>query len=177
MSRRSLCLFVLLLAGCTRPLPDGPSATEGPDGRIKVALIDETGFGRVLDKHRGQVVLVDFWATWCGPCKELFPHTVDLHGKYADRGLAVVSVSLDDPDNRSAVHAFLVRKGATFDNFISRYGVGPESFEVFQIDDGAVPHLKLYGRDGRLRKVFAPGSAPLDPELIEREVVGLLDES
>ena len=47
--------------------------------------------------------MVDAWATWCGPCKENFPHVVEMHQKYAGKGLAVVSLSLDDRDKPEKV--------------------------------------------------------------------------
>src|SRR5262245_57932683 len=70
---------------------------------------------------QGKVVLIDVWGSFCAPCKEKFPAVVALHGKYAGRGLAVVSVSVDTPDDvdaRSAARDFLVRQKATFRNVI-----------------------------------------------------------
>ncbi len=49
-----------------------------------------------LSAYRGKVVLLDFWATWCDPCREETPHFVELQQKYADRGLQVIGVSMDD---------------------------------------------------------------------------------
>ena len=76
---------------------------------VRVANIDE--YRATLAKLRGKVVLVDFWATWCPSCVEQFPHTVELHRKYAERGLAVVSVSLDEPEAEPQVREFLGRQG------------------------------------------------------------------
>jgi thiol-disulfide isomerase/thioredoxin len=120
------------------------------------------------------VVLVEFWATWCAPCVKLFPRTVELHQSLADHGLAVISVSMDDTDSREAVLRFLRSRGATFENFISQYGLGSEGFDAFDINDGALPHLKVYGRDGRLQETFASGSQPLEAEPIERAIADLL---
>ncbi|MGB8063878.1 MAG: TlpA disulfide reductase family protein [Candidatus Sulfotelmatobacter sp.] len=49
-----------------------------------------------LSAYRGKVVLLDFWATWCDPCREETPHFVELQQKYADRGLQIIGVSMDD---------------------------------------------------------------------------------
>ncbi len=135
-------------------------------------IIDKTGFADVLAKHRGQVVLVDFWATWCGPCREFFPHTVELHRRLADRGLVVISMSVDDPEDEDAARKFLTDQRATFENYLSQYGTGSESFEAFELS--GVPHLKLYDREGRLQKSFPAPGQPVDPGEVDRAVEELL---
>ena len=155
--------LALLLAGCP-----------APQQQVTVRVIDEAELAAVRQRHLGKVVLVDYWATWCRPCVELFPHTVELHNRFAPRGLAVISVSLDDPGELSAVRAFLDRRAATFDNFISKYGTGPQSLEAFEIDDGAVPHFKFYDRNGKLHKALSSGGRPIDPLQIDRAVEELL---
>jgi len=124
-------------------------------------------------------VLVDFWATWCVPCVENFPHTVEWYRKYADRGLVCVSVSFDDPDqqgqNERALQ-FLKDQGATFINLISRYGADAKSFDEFDIGGGGIPHYKLYDRQGNLVGSFGNDDPdhPLDPAEIEQAIVAAL---
>ena len=77
-----------------------------------------------------------------------------MHHKYAEKGLAVISVSVDDPDARESVHEFLTKHGAAFDNLLSRSGASDEAFTAFEIQSGAVPHYKLYDRKGKVRKQF-----------------------
>jgi len=165
--RLALAITVLLAAGCAgRPSP--------PADEVTLRSIDASGLAQALQKHRGQVVLVDFWATWCGPCLELFPHTVELHRRYGGNGLAVITVSLDDPDNRPAVRKFLGHSGATTENYLSIYGVGPAAFEAFAIADGALPHVRLYDRQGNLHTTFASGGKAIDPKRVERAVEEIL---
>jgi thiol-disulfide isomerase/thioredoxin len=59
------------------------------------ALPDLTGKSINFSQYDGKVVLVDFWATWCPPCRRSIPHLSELHGKYSDRGFEVVGISLD----------------------------------------------------------------------------------
>lgn len=158
--------FLVLLA-CGRdsrpiPLPE-----------TSLLEIDAPGLDRLLEKHRGKVVLVDFWATWCGPCVEMLPHTVELQNRFRVLGLVVVAVSLDDPDNESAVRRLLGRHGATTENYLARYGVGPEAFSAFRLENGALPHLRLYDRQGNLLRTFTAGDAP-DPREVEGAVIELL---
>jgi thiol-disulfide isomerase/thioredoxin len=127
---------------------------------ITVEVVDRAGYDQAIAKHRGKVVLVDFWATWCGPCKEAFPHTVELSRRFAADGLAVVSCSLDefDESNESEVRAevldFLKDQGATFNNLLAKPGPSGDAFEEFQILGGTIPQFKLYDRDGKLYKNF-----------------------
>ena len=151
------------------PPPSAPTAII-----VRVAGVDE--YRSTLSKLRGKVVLVDFWATWCPSCVEQFPQTVETYRNYADRGLAVISVSLDDPEDEAKVRAFLIDKGARFDNLLSKYGNGVEAMEAFGLS-GAVPCYKVYDRSGELRHEFVvdPGAPrQFTPADVEAAVVALL---
>lgn len=152
------------------------SGPQAPAQDVTLRTLDETRFAEVLKQYRGRVVLVDFWATWCRPCKELFPHTVQLYRDLADRGLAVVSVSVDPPESEAEVLRFLVAQGATFDNFIASRGGSGDAVELLDIDDGTLPHLKLLDRSGRVRKTFPRPFSPVDPAEVEQAVEELLGE-
>src|SRR3954467_13276981 len=86
--------------------------------------LDPIGYSDLIAELRGlkgKVVLVDVWGTFCAPCMEKFPHVVALHQKYARAGLAVISVSVDPPDDadaKAAAQDFLTRQRATFRNVL-----------------------------------------------------------
>ena len=113
------------------------------------------------------------WGSFCAPCKEKFPAVVALHGKYAGRGLAVVSVSVDTPDDvdaRSAARDFLVRQKATFRNVILS-----DKAEVWQAKwkiDGP-PLLFLFDKRGRLAGRW---EGKFDASAVDKKVAELLDE-
>ena len=71
------------------PAPD--ISLPGPDGKM-----------RKLSDYKGKVVLIDFWASWCGPCRKANPHVVEIYNKYKGQGFDVFSVSLDGIDSRTA---------------------------------------------------------------------------
>ena len=122
---------------------------------------------------RGRVVLVDVWGTFCPPCKEKFPAIVALHGKYSGRGLAVITVSVDSPDDsdaKAAARDFLVRQRATFRNVHLS-----DKAEVWQAKwkiDGP-PLLFLFDQQGRLA---ARWDGKFDPAEVEKKVAALVAE-
>ena len=140
-------------AALSDPAGDAEAMTDGMS-HVTLRVADRGMFDEVLASHKGKPVLVDFWATWCLSCVEQFPHTVELYGKYADQGLAVVSVSLDEPEDEARVKAFLEKQRATFDNLLSAWGAEDPSFENFEISFGTLPHYKLYDRDGQIHRAF-----------------------
>lgn len=98
----------------------------------------------------GRVVLVDVWGTFCPPCQEKFPGVVALHEKYGRRGLAVVSVSVDPPDDpasKPAALAFLTKQRATFRNVLL---TDPAEVWLAKWKIDGPPLLFLFDRAGKL---------------------------
>jgi peroxiredoxin len=85
----------LPFAGCNRS-SQGPTRAKGHPVAPDFTLAQLDGKQLTLSSYRGKVVLLDFWATWCVPCREETPHLVELQAEYGDRGLQVIGVSMDD---------------------------------------------------------------------------------
>lgn len=186
----TLCIFIFWLAmalaseGCNAQQPtqktsfesaSAPSVSTPRPSEVRLRKVDKAGFDAWLRTQAGKVVLVDFWATWCPPCRELFPHTVQVHRQFGSKGLVVVAVSMDDPDSESQVRQFLAQQGADFENFIA---VGPpEPFEAFQIAGGAIPYFRIYGPDGKVLRELASARQNIEPTDIDRAVQKALDIS
>ncbi len=98
---------------------------------------------------KAKYTIVDAWASNCAPCKENFPHLVQMHEKFGKKGLAVISLSLDDIDDPAALksaEAFLKDKKAVFPNFYINEAFG-EGFD--HLDISAIPAVFLFGPDGK----------------------------
>lgn len=139
--------------------PSSEVASTAEGAGVTVPAVDHAGLNEVLAKHKGKIVLVDYWATWCAPCRKKFPHTVALAKEHKADGLTVIGVSLDDEDAHEDVVKFLTEQQATFDNLRSKTGASDESFESFEIPNGALPCLRLFDREGQVLKTFA-----IDPD-------------
>jgi thiol-disulfide isomerase/thioredoxin len=178
----ALCLAVAtcVAVGCRgRESAVSSTPVEKPAGvvqsEITLRTVDAAGLAQAVQQYPGKVVLIDYWATWCEPCLKLFPHAIDLEQRFRDKGLAVITVSLDDHGSAAAVRRFLRQQLAgkeaeAMQNLLSSYGVGSEAFTAFDIADGALPHVKLYGRDGRLLRTFVSGGDAIAPRKIEAAV-------
>lgn len=163
-SARGLAQFfalVALAAGCSQSAPLAPkpaTATASlPPDRVELTLVDRAAFDAVLARARGHVILVDCWASWCLPCVEQLPHSIELAKQKGTDGLEVVTLNFDDPDSAQAAIAILKRSGAPaaqLTNLQTKFGGSTESMDAFEITSGALPHYKLFDRQGQLRKVF-----------------------
>jgi thiol-disulfide isomerase/thioredoxin len=147
-----------LAGGCDGPKPP-------PDGSIEVREASCGELERALGGHKGKVVVVDFWATWCGPCVKKFPHLVELHKKHAADGLVCVSVSLNQRDEKREVLRFLQERDAAFPNYLLVLG-GDDDARVARFFgyNGSIPFVAVFDKSGK--KVSDSGQKRLtDAEL------------
>jgi len=117
-----------------------------------------------LSSYRGKVVLLDFWATWCVPCREETPHFVELQQKYAERGLQIVGVSMDDsPD---PVRPFYQQFHINYPVVMGTAKTGEDYGGVL-----GLPIAFLIDRDGR---IVSKHIGATDPAVFEKEIILLL---
>ena len=109
--------------------------------------------GRGIADYRGQVVLLNLWATWCGPCEWEMPSLQALHNDFAGAGLKVVAIAVDDPGFEQRVRDFVARKGLTFEILHEGSGKIETDYEA-----RGIPATYLIGKDGVIRKRVAGAS-------------------
>lgn len=127
-------------------------------------LDDLNGQPLSLANYHGKVVLLDFWATWCAPCRTEIPHFVDMQNRLGDQGVQVIGVSMDD--GPKPVRDF-------YAEYKMNYPVGLGTDKVAESYGGVLglPVLFLIGRDGRIAAKYV-GEA--DMAVVEQQVKSLL---
>ncbi len=117
--------------------------------------VNETLYPKLIAERKGKVVLVDFWATWCVPCRKEMPLVAKLEAKLKAKGFVVMTISSDELENEPAARAYLKAAGITTTGYIK----APKDDDAFirQIDPkwgGELPALVLYDRTGKKVKVW-----------------------
>jgi thiol-disulfide isomerase/thioredoxin len=131
-------------------VPDRPPTTDTDllgTNRPPFELLDIAGAQRSAKEFDGKVVVLNFWATWCGPCREEMPMLVDLQRKYGARGLQVVGVALDD---RESVENFAAEFGIDYPLMIGETEVMALG-KRYGNTTGGIPYTALVDRAGRIQ--------------------------
>lgn len=114
--------------------------------------VDERSFPQLIAAHHGQVLLVDFWATWCAPCREELPQLVAMAQGYHSRGVTLATVSCDEPEKKPQAISFIQQKGA-FAPYYIRNVDDADQFSAtidpkWSESSSALPALFIYDRNG-----------------------------
>ncbi len=134
--RTSLLITTLLAVGCSSepPLKNAPDYSvervEKPITKVKLSSL------------RGKVVLIDFWATWCGPCKMTMPAIDRLYKTYKSKGLEVMAIS---SEKRAVVRAFWPEMGVSYPSYVD---VSMEASGAYNVD--IIPRVVVVDRKGKI---------------------------
>lgn len=118
-----------------------------PNARFTSRDVGDGAPAKTLADYRGEVVLLNIWATWCGPCRAEMPSIEALHQEFGPRGLRIVAVSVDDPGQQKAVRAFARELGLTFEILQDATHDIQKAYQTT-----GVPETFVLGRDGVIRK-------------------------
>jgi thiol-disulfide isomerase/thioredoxin len=157
-----LAAFLLLFAlDCA-----GASLHEGkPAPALEAKLLDGKSFS--LQDAAGKVVVINFWATWCAPCRAEMPALDAFYRKHRDEGLVVLAVSMDEPDSEARVREVMKAFGFPA-------ALGPQSDFKGYMRIWRLPLTFVVDRSGVLRKNDWYGDPGIDEPLLERTVTPLL---
>ncbi len=160
--RHLIALAMCAAAGAAR----AKAAPNAPAPDFTLRQID--GPNLRLGEQRGRVVMVNFWATWCGPCRIELPHLDKLHAKYRSSGFLLLGVNIDDDPN--AAKALAAKMGLKFPVLLDA-----DKRVVAAYDLNAMPATVLIDRDGKVRHVHRGYKDGVE-QLYEQQVRALLKE-
>lgn len=149
--------LVLLLALWLAP----PAHALGAGDPAPALALPTAGGTVALDALRGKLVYVDFWASWCGPCKQSFPWMNEMQAKYGGHGLQVVGIAVDN--KRADAEQFLKETPARFTVAFDTQGESPKSYRI-----KGMPSSYLIAPDGRVLYAHAGFREQDKKELEER---------
>ena len=153
MLRRSYILAACALLALTacyngdEPRSQGLKPVDKRNAAPNFALKDSTGNPLKLADFKGKVVLLNFWATWCGPCRTEIPMLIELEQKFRDRGFAVVGVAMDD-DGWNVVKPYMERSKINY-----RMVLGDAMMAEHYGGVDSIPQTFVIDREGRISAV------------------------
>lgn len=148
-------------------MPDRGDIAANHSTAPELSLTDLNGQKLELSNYRGRVVLLDFWATWCAPCRTEIPLFVDLQNKYRDQGFQIIGISLDD--DPKPVRGFYKQSKINYPVAIGDSTLAERYGGIL-----GLPVNILIGRDGR---IYARHVGETNISLIEQEIKSLLRKS
>jgi peroxiredoxin len=113
------------------------------------ATLDSPSRSRSRDDYKGEVVLLNVWATWCLPCRTEMPSIQKLHEAYGPKGLKIVAVSIDEAGKKDEIRKFVAERGLTFEVLHDSLGTVQAAYQTT-----GVPETFVIGRDGVIRRKF-----------------------
>jgi peroxiredoxin len=168
LSRRGLFCLAVLITLCLANGSDAVRASGRLIGRVAPGFARRSLHGETVDLsgYRGKVVLLNFWATWCGPCRAELPRFDRWQAKYQARGLQVLAISMDD--DPALARGVVDKLGLHFPVVMGDSQLGSLYGGVF-----GLPVTYLIDRNGVVRRRIE-GEAKSD--VLEKEIVALLSE-
>lgn len=145
----------------------GAEPEKTPKAPINLALKDLQGVRRSLADLRGRIVLLNFWASWCGPCRKEMPDLAALRNQLGPRGVEVIGASTDDPEDEPDVRKFVRDHHVDFPVWL---GATVENMEAFGLP-AILPSTVLLDRDGFVAERLA---GTVSPKVLREKIDALL---
>ncbi len=164
MFRRSIAVSIIVLAvliGCTRS-DERSTAASGDAPNFKIQ--DLNGRTVQLSDFKGKPVVLDFWATWCQPCRDSIPGMAKLNADYADKGLVVLAISVGG-DAAEDIRAFQKEHGMTYTVLLGTEDVS-DQYRV-----RTIPMVVVIDKSGKIVKRFLGSGNEAEIEMIVRQLL------
>jgi thiol-disulfide isomerase/thioredoxin len=152
MKAKGMAVLMVLAAAAASAAPPALFPDLDLEGR--------DGGGIRVSQLRGNVVLVNFWATWCGPCRAELPLLQDLYNKYSDRNFTVLAINVDN--DRDRVAPFLKTNNLTLPIYYANAN------DVSALTWQGIPTSFIVAPDGKLEKAYVGYSPDIEKEWIQR---------
>jgi cytochrome c biogenesis protein CcmG/thiol:disulfide interchange protein DsbE len=141
-------------------IPPVEAGSDAPQFRAATTIAGVPVAQKSLADYKGQVVLLNLWATWCGPCRSEMPSLEKLQQELGPKGLKIVAVSVDSPGMEDAIHDFVKEFGLTFEVLYA-----PDGKIQYDYQATGFPETFIIGRDGVIRKrVIAAADWNAEPQ-------------
>ncbi len=163
-----LVLFAGMILCAFLGAGSGAQAARAGHSAPAFSLPSASGKSASLDALKGQVVLVDFWASWCAPCRESFPFLNRMQRQYGAQGLHILGINVDE--KRVDATRFLAKIPAQFSVLYDAAGETPKAYDL-----KVMPSSYLIGRDGKIRLVHQ-GFKAKDQAALEAAIASVLRE-
>jgi len=139
---------------------------------VKLDPIDEAGLAKLAKNETENLLVVNIWATWCGPCVAELPELVTINRMYRKRKFQLVTISMDEPDQRADALKLLTEKHVSSTNYLSTVADRDRFADLVDKEwDGPLPHTVIIAPGG---KVIYRKNGPLEPLELKRAIVGAL---
>jgi thiol-disulfide isomerase/thioredoxin len=127
----------------------------------KLTPVNETSFAKMVATHKGKIVLVDFWATWCVPCRAEMPQLVKLAERLRARGVDFVTVSADAPEQEQAAFKVLMQDSVAAPFYLKKVADDDKFYDSVDSKwSGEMPAMFIYDRSGKRVRSFL-GETPM----------------
>src|SRR6266705_4292926 len=155
------------------PGPPAPALTALPKQILGVELKAAKGASFKLEDFSGKVLLINLWASWCGPCRSETPALVQLHKEFRPRGVEIVGLSTEDPaTSTESVHKFINQFGVDY----TVGWAGPEVAAALMQGRDSIPQSFIVARDGRILKHFIGFGRINTPDTIKQALEEALND-
>jgi len=157
--------------GAKAPVASAPPNTSLPMPPLNGGSLNNLGWTtdggqrNVFSDFRGKVLVLDFYATWCAPCRRSIPHLIELQKKFADQGLQVIGLNVGGPDDLKDVPAFAQEFGIQYPLAIP----DDELVSFLLSDSDAIPQTFIFDRQGQLAERLI-GYGPPAAERIDKAI-------